>query len=237
MTLTSLEMELEASNNALRQVLSFKESHIAMLEERLLNMSYELASSRAREDERNLLLRRSAQSSQCSKISEEDNFMNPADLVDDSDSTKSIMTRPSSSSVPGWRSSRMPEDNVSVSARSSSSCPTRVGGIIGNITKFDTSENLTVDFPTSGRRSSMTMIDEYSAAAKNSAASRQRRRRTFGGQLLRSLAAEISKQGEEASPHRNSNPKLLHDQGSSRLMIGSTVLFPMEDDNYSVGFE
>eukprot|EP00986_Skeletonema_menzelii_P003819 scaffold1251_cov87-Skeletonema_menzelii.AAC.1 len=50
--------ELEAINDTLREALSSKNAHIAMLEERLLTMSIELASSRAREDEQNLLLRR-----------------------------------------------------------------------------------------------------------------------------------------------------------------------------------
>eukprot|EP00574_Skeletonema_japonicum_P008809 CAMPEP_0201734816 /NCGR_PEP_ID=MMETSP0593-20130828/35380_1 /ASSEMBLY_ACC=CAM_ASM_000672 /TAXON_ID=267983 /ORGANISM="Skeletonema japonicum, Strain CCMP2506" /LENGTH=371 /DNA_ID=CAMNT_0048228249 /DNA_START=110 /DNA_END=1225 /DNA_ORIENTATION=+ len=50
--------QLEATNAALREALSSKNAHIAMLEERLLNMSVELASSRAREDEQNLMLRR-----------------------------------------------------------------------------------------------------------------------------------------------------------------------------------
>lgn len=246
-TLTSLEMELEASNNALRQILSFKKSRIVMLEERLLNMSFELASSRAREDEQNLLLRRSAQlqgSMMSESELEEENFMIPADVVDDSDDIKSAMTQPSSSGTSSWGSSRMPEDNVSDSGRNLALSSTR--GTIGNMTKFDRSENLRVDFPTGGRRRSMTMMDEYSAAAKNSAAPPQRRRRTVVGQLFRSRrssltvdkAAEISEQeGEEAPPHRDSNLKQLHDhQGSSRL-IGSTVLFPMEDDNYSLGFE
>ncbi len=248
MTFTSLEMELEASNNALRQILSFKKSRIAMLEERLLNMSLELASSRAREDEQNLLLRRSAQlqgSTMSESELEEENFMIPADVVDDSDGIKSAKTQPSLSSMSSWGSNRMLEDNVSDSARSLAPSSTRAGGIIGNITK-DKSENLRVDFPTGGRRSSMTRVEEFSAAAKNSAEPPQRRRRTVVGQLFRSrrssltveAAAEISEQeGGEAPPHRNSRSKLpVHDQGSSRL-IGSTVLFPMEDDNYLLGFE
>ena len=50
--------ELEATNATLREALSSQTAHIAMLEEKLLTMSVELASSRAREDEQNLMLRR-----------------------------------------------------------------------------------------------------------------------------------------------------------------------------------
>ena len=50
--------QLEATNAALRAELSSKESYIAMLEERLLKMSVELASSRAREDEQHLMMYR-----------------------------------------------------------------------------------------------------------------------------------------------------------------------------------
>ena len=182
-----------------------------MLEERLLNMSFELASSRTREDEQNLIIRRS--------------------------------------------STRMTEDNISDSARSlallSSTC---AGGIIDNMTtKFDRierrSDNLRVDFPT-GRRHSTMMMDEYSAAAAamNSAAPRQRR--TVVGRLFRSriscslpgdaaAAAEIIfEQDERNGAHRKpkKNPKLLHDDDCSTRLIGSTI-FPMEDDNYSLGFE
>lgn len=50
--------QLEAANANLRADLSSKESYIAMLEERLLKMSIELASSRAAEDEQHLMYRR-----------------------------------------------------------------------------------------------------------------------------------------------------------------------------------
>eukprot|EP00984_Skeletonema_dohrnii_P022094 scaffold11206_cov89-Skeletonema_dohrnii-CCMP3373.AAC.6 len=67
---------LEATNAALREALSSKNSHITMLEERLLTMSVELASSRAREDEQNLMLRQSTGqvvSQEVIMMSEEDN--------------------------------------------------------------------------------------------------------------------------------------------------------------------
>mmetsp|Transcript_2859 Transcript_2859/g.4166 ORF Transcript_2859/g.4166 Transcript_2859/m.4166 type:complete len:322 (+) Transcript_2859:100-1065(+) len=50
---------LEATNAALREALSSKNAHIAMLEDKILTISVELASSRAREDEQNLMLRQS----------------------------------------------------------------------------------------------------------------------------------------------------------------------------------
>ena len=49
--------QLEAENALLHQRMSAKDSHIAMLEDRLLKMSVELASSRAREDEQHLFYR------------------------------------------------------------------------------------------------------------------------------------------------------------------------------------
>eukprot|EP00573_Skeletonema_grethae_P001966 CAMPEP_0201689012 /NCGR_PEP_ID=MMETSP0578-20130828/2680_1 /ASSEMBLY_ACC=CAM_ASM_000663 /TAXON_ID=267565 /ORGANISM="Skeletonema grethea, Strain CCMP 1804" /LENGTH=368 /DNA_ID=CAMNT_0048173519 /DNA_START=55 /DNA_END=1161 /DNA_ORIENTATION=- len=58
--LETANFQLEATNTALREELSSKNAHIVMLEERLLHMSVELASSRAREDEQNLMLRRNA---------------------------------------------------------------------------------------------------------------------------------------------------------------------------------
>ena len=228
-----------------------------MLEERLLNMSVELASSRAREDEQNLMSRQSAQVSQDSTISEDDDLMILADLVDDS--IKSAPAQTSSSSdhhprfsfLPGWGSNRMSEAeddfNDSASARSLGS--TGVGGIIGNMIKLDKSDrsqNLSVDFPKGGRRS--MMVDEYSESTVNSPAQQQHQRRTIAlGQFFRprissltvdDAVEEVCEQEEqqETPLHQKPNPKLLRHQVSSRL-IGSTVLFPREDDDYSLGFE
>ena len=53
--------QLEAENALLHQRMSAKDSHIAMLEDRLLKMSVELASSRAREDEQHLFYRHQQQ--------------------------------------------------------------------------------------------------------------------------------------------------------------------------------
>jgi len=249
---------LHATITALREVLSFKNAHIAMLEERLLHRSVELASSRAREDEQNLMSRQSAQVSQDSTISEEDDLMILADLVDDSIKSAPAQTSSSSSDhyprfsfLPGWGSNRMSEAedefNDSASARSLGS--TGVGGIIGNMIKLDKSDrsqNLSVDFPKGGRRS--MMVDEYSESTVNSPAQQQHQRRTIAlGQFFRprissltvdDAVEEVCEQEEQQEPplHQKPNPKLLRHQVSSRL-IGSTVLFPREDDDYSLGFE
>ena len=58
---TKRMLQLEATNAALQTALSSKNAHITMLEERLLKMSVEFASSRASEDEQNLKYRRSTQ--------------------------------------------------------------------------------------------------------------------------------------------------------------------------------
>jgi len=235
---------LHATITALQEVLTFKNAHIVMLEERLLNMSVELASSR-----------QSAQVSQDSTISEDDDLMILADLVDDS--IKSAPAQTSSSSdhhprfsfLPGWGSNRMSEaeDDFNDSARSLGS--TGVGSIIGNMIKLDKSDrsqNLSVDFPKGGRRS--MMVDEYSESTVNSPAQQQHQRRTIAlGQFFRprissltvdDAVEEVCEQEEqqETTLHRKPNPKLLRHQVSSRL-IGSTVLFPREDDDYSLGFE
>ena len=166
--------------------------------------------------------------------------MIPVDLVDDS-----IRRAPASSSnrhplfsfMQGWGSSHMPDDDFIDGRRSLSS---GAGSIIGNIIKFDRSEDLRVNFPTGGRRS-MTM-DEYSAATDNSTT---HRRRTLIGHLFRprisSLTLTIDDPAEEICEqegplHQIPNPKMLRHLVSSRL-IDSTVLFPREDDDYSLGFE
>jgi len=81
--------ELEAINDTLREALSSKNAHIAMLEERLLTMSIELASSRAREDEQNLIIRRKSTGTgqEVSRVSmmsledESDNVVIPDEFV------------------------------------------------------------------------------------------------------------------------------------------------------------
>eukprot|EP00986_Skeletonema_menzelii_P005967 scaffold2246_cov179-Skeletonema_menzelii.AAC.1 len=229
---------LEATNATLREVLSFQNSHIAMLEERLFNMSVELASSRAREDEQNLKSRQSTEVPQSSTISEDDDFMIPVDLVDDSirsAPTSSSNRHPLFSFMPGWGFSRMSEDDANDGTRSLGS---GAGGVIGKMIRFDRSEDLRVDFPTGGRRS---MMDEYSAATDNSTAHHQRR--TVVGQLFRSRISSLTVDDmaeesyeHEGPMHQKMNPKMLRHQVSSRV-LGSTVLFPREDDDYSLGFE
>jgi len=64
--------QLEAENALLHQRMSAKDSHIAMLEDRLLKMSVELASSRAREDEQHLFYRQQQQQQKTTAVAEED---------------------------------------------------------------------------------------------------------------------------------------------------------------------
>ena len=76
---TKRAAQLEANNAALHAALSSKNAHIAMLEERILKMSVELASSRAREDEQKLIYRRRATQVQV------DNIMSPSEDDNDGD--------------------------------------------------------------------------------------------------------------------------------------------------------
>jgi len=168
--------QLAATNAALREALVAKNSHIAMLEEKLLKMSVELASSRAREDEQNLMKRQS-QISQVSMTSEDDdnnNMVGPADQIDDSTKSARAQTTPSDrprfSFMAGWRNSSLvsQDDSMGSSSRSLNSGG-GVGGIIGNIIKIDRSdksEDLNVDFPTGGRRS--MMVESSTTTAPNS---------------------------------------------------------------------
>eukprot|EP00986_Skeletonema_menzelii_P009415 scaffold4281_cov167-Skeletonema_menzelii.AAC.2 len=150
--------ELEAINDTLREALSSKNAHIAMLEERLLTMSIELASSRAREDEQNLIIRR--RSSQVSMMSEDGGPTPVAvELMDDCIRSAPASSFSSSShrqfqrrfSLPSWVSSSSAVQDQDDSMRSLGSAG-GVGGIIGNIVKLDRSDTLRVDFPTGGRQ-------------------------------------------------------------------------------------
>jgi len=116
-----------------------------------------------------------------------------------------------------------------------------VGNIIGkNMIKLDKTDAdvRRVDFPRRERRSTM---DEYSAATvnSNSHAHYQRLGEWFRSQVS-SLAEKRCEQEEqqEAPLHRNRKPntEFLRHQVSSR-MIGSRVVFPGEDDDYTLGFE
>eukprot|EP00984_Skeletonema_dohrnii_P024424 scaffold13533_cov90-Skeletonema_dohrnii-CCMP3373.AAC.9 len=197
---------LEATNAALREALSSKNAHIAMLEDRISNMSVELASSQAREEEKSLMLRQSAQVSMMP--GDHDNMNIPAELIDDTDSKSAsspaqISSLSSSSHRQFQRRFSLPIPGRRVSSSSGSTTQddmnddnsTRslsgIGGIIGSMIKLDRSDrsqNLRVDFPSGGR------------------------------QLYRLRISDLTH-------HTNSR------------LISSTVIFPMEDDDNSVGFE
>ena len=112
-----------------------------------------------------------------------------------------------------------------------------VGNIIGNMIKLDKTD---ADETRGERRSTM---DEYSAATVNSPAHYQRKKPSLGEWFrsqVSSLAEKRCEQEEqqEAPLHRNRKPntEFLRHQVSSR-MIGSRVVFPGEDDDYTLGFE
>ena len=155
--------ELEATNASLREELSSSNSHIAMLEEKILNMSVELASTRAREDEHNLMIRRRL--SQVSMMSEDDgnnsdNRATPtsAEMIDDSNrsafSSSSHRQFQRRFSLPSWlsSSSSVAQDGINDSMKSLASAG-GVAAIVSNMAKeLDSSENLRVDFPAGGRQ-------------------------------------------------------------------------------------
>ena len=294
---------LEATNAALREALSSKNAHIAMLEDRLLTMSVELASSRAREDEQNLMLRQSTGqvvSQEVIMMSEEDDDhdddkMNiPDNLVpnpvrngrrrrgsrgssavspcpDNSaaidDSIKSAPPAPAAQQTSMRRFSFMNHD-FDDSARSLGS--TGVGGIIGNIfnnlDRSDKSDDLSVNFPTGRRRSSMmtldTTTDYYSSTSSAAVGNAQEPRRvSMVGQLFRLRKSELTpddaveeesceqeeeeeekqqQEKEEEQPMQRRRPnrsKLANRYMMSTRLISSTVAFPREDDDDCLGFE
>ena len=209
--------ELEATNASLKKDLSSNNTHIDMLEEKILTISVALASSRAREDEHNLMIRR--QFSQASMMFEDGNNSapTPADLMDDSiRSTLSSSSLSSSQrqsqqrfSLPSWvssSSSSTTHDDIDDSMRSLGS----VGGLIGFIIENMAKE---LDFPTEelSRVSDITLDDE--------------------------------EEGKQSSPLRRrpngslSNRHHISCSSSSPRLIGSTVLFPREDDDFDLGFE
>jgi hypothetical protein len=259
---------LEATNAVLRAELSYKNSHIAMLEEKLFKMSVELASSHhARKDGQKLIHRRSTQVTMMSE--DDDDFMVPADLMDDSSTSAQVRQISSSSSSSSSNYSRFnlmsskgPQDDFNDSSRSLGS--TGIGGFKGNMIKLDRSdtsrsEDLSVDFPMGRRRSAIgnfiTNLDRSDRSEDLSvnfpkrgrrtmmnrttvnSHSQEQRRVTVVGQLFRLRKCELKVDDEEQpnSPqHQKPNPKLR--RVSSRV-IGSTVIFPREDDDYSLGFE
>ena len=128
-------------------------------------MSIELASTRAREDEHNLMIRRRL--SQVSMMSEDDGNSNnratptsSAELMID-DSIRSALSSSSHRqfqrrfSLPSWlsSSSSVAQDGINDSMRSLGSSAGGLGGIVSNMAKeLDRSENLRVDFPAGGRQ-------------------------------------------------------------------------------------
>jgi len=241
---------LEATNTALREALSSKNSHIAMLEDRISNMSVELASSRAREDEHSMKLRQSTQVGMMP--GDDDNIVLPADLIDDTDSKSAssparISSLSSSSSshhqfqrrfslpIPGRRVSAsgsttqddMNDDNSTKSL-------TGVGGIIGNMIKLDRSDrsqNLRVDFPSGGRQMYRLRISDLTvdySASEETAWEREEEHEEEEGH-------QTSPQRQRRRPNRSTLTNRQH-HTNSRL-ISSTVIFPMEDDDDSIGFE
>ena len=210
--------ELEATNASLKKDLSSNSTHIDMLEEKILTISVELASLRAREDEHNLMIRR--QFSQTSMMFEDDgnnSAPTPADLMDDSirstlsSSSLSPSQRQSQErfSLPSWvssSSSSTTHDDIDDSMRSIGS----VGGLIGFIIENMAKE---LDFPTEERQLSR----------------------------VRDITLDDDEEVKQSSPlRRQPNGSLSnrpHISCSSPRLIGSTVLFPREDDDIDLGFE
>ena len=199
--------QLEAINSALREAVSSKNAHIAMLEEKLLKMSVELASSRTREDEQRLMFRQS-QLSQITMMSEDDG--GPDDCTMKSSivaaaAAAAVQIQPSLSSstqsrfsfMPNWGSSRTLQDSDTLhDSMRSASGGGGVGGLIGNMIQLDNNtsnkhEDLRVNFPTpterrARRRRTIGMTDENLSASAPPAPpqEQQQRRMTVVGQLL-----------------------------------------------------
>lgn len=201
------QAQLEAIRISLLDELDSKKSYIATLEDRLLNMSVELASSRTREDEQLVLLHR--RSTQLSYESDDDDL---SVTVPDEDDENNIKHSPEASAT------------ESSSNRLYFSFMSSWGS-----TKGDQVDDLRVDFPKGGRRSHL--MDEYSVVTEGSSCQDQRRRTLTD--LLFNTREAIR---EEARLHRNKNLNNILHRNSARN-IGSTVLFPRVDDDYSLGFE
>eukprot|EP00985_Skeletonema_marinoi_P021075 scaffold12740_cov153-Skeletonema_marinoi.AAC.6 len=233
---------LEATNAALREALSSKNAQIAMLEDTILTMSVELASSRAREDEHSMMLRQSTQVSMMP--GDDDNIVLPADLIDDS--IKSAPAQISSSSshhqfqrrfslpIPGWVSSGSTTQEDDDMNDNSTRSLTGIGGIIGNMIKLDRSDrsqNLRVDFPSGGRQMYQLRISDLTvdySASEETAWEREEEHEEEEGH-------QTSPQRQRRRPNRSTLTNRQH-HTNSRL-ISSTVIFPMEDDDDSIGFE
>eukprot|EP00984_Skeletonema_dohrnii_P022371 scaffold11504_cov125-Skeletonema_dohrnii-CCMP3373.AAC.1 len=248
MSFVSVKMErriakLEAINAALRKELPSKNAHIAMLEERITNMSVDLASSRAREDEQCLMLRRSSQGS---TMSDCDGNIPSAEPIDDSIksalSPAQISSSSSSSSyrqfqrrfslpIPSWVSNSTTQDDINDSTRSL----TNIGGIMGNMIKLDKSDksqNLRVDFPAGGRQMFRLRMSDLTAdySPEDETFEQEEEQDHEEGQQQ-----QASPQRQRRRPSRSTLTNGQH-HTNSRL-ISSTVVFPKEDDNDSFGFK
>mmetsp|Transcript_24605 Transcript_24605/g.39923 ORF Transcript_24605/g.39923 Transcript_24605/m.39923 type:complete len:234 (+) Transcript_24605:135-836(+) len=215
--------ELEATNVSLREALSSKTAHIAMIEERLLTMSIELASSRAREDEQNLLLRRR---STVSPSNRRFCFKPQQSNPDLNDSQRSLGSGGGMSGI--------------------------IGNIFHNLDRSDNSEDLSVDFPSASRRRSSMMSDtDYSSSSCQEPSRRVSmvgslfglRKSELSDETVEEASCEYEVEQEEeqqpSSPQRRRpNRSLMANrcQKSTRL-ISSTVAFPTLDDDDSLGFE
>mmetsp|Transcript_27160 Transcript_27160/g.42645 ORF Transcript_27160/g.42645 Transcript_27160/m.42645 type:complete len:310 (-) Transcript_27160:133-1062(-) len=240
--------ELEAINAALREELPSKNKRIVMLERKISNMSVDLASSRAREDETSLMLRRSSQGSSMSDC--ESNVLPAEKLVEDSMKSGFSPAQTSSSSsssscrqfhrsfslpIPSWVSSST-QDDINDSTRSLRR--TGVSSIIGNMMKLDrsdSSQNLRVDFPAGGRESyRLHMSDltvDYSAQDETCEQDQdQEQEHGRGGDQ------KPPPTPHRIRPNRSLSNRHLMGSNNSRL-ISSTVIFPMEGDDDSLGFK
>jgi len=223
-----------------------------MLEDRISNMSVELASSRAREDEHSMKLRQSTQVGMMMP-GDDDNIVLPAELIDDTDS-KSVSSPARISSLSSSSSSHhqfqrrfsLPITGRRVSSSSGSTTQddmnddnstrslTGIGGIIGNMIKLDRSDrsqNLRVDFPSGGRQMYQLRISDLTvdySASEETAWEREEEHKEEEGH-------QTSPQRQRRRPNRSTLTNRQH-HTNSRL-ISSTVIFPMEDDDDSVGFE
>ncbi len=182
-------------------------------------------------------------------VSEGDNDIVPAEVVDDSMKSSSSPSSPSSNnrqfnrrfSLPNWvSSSNVADDNINDSTRSG------VGGIISNLMKSERSNscnNLRVDFPAGGREAHrlrmsgcLRMSDltsDYSAEVDDEASEQDEEEQEHGGE-------EEGGRGQQSNPQRRRPPNRSRscNMGSfnSRLM-SSTVVFPKEGDDDNLGFE
>mmetsp|Transcript_23968 Transcript_23968/g.39020 ORF Transcript_23968/g.39020 Transcript_23968/m.39020 type:complete len:213 (-) Transcript_23968:134-772(-) len=190
-----------------RDTLSFKSAQIAMLEERLLKQSVELASLQARDDERNSKSIESTQLSRCSTMPEDVR----ANIVDDSSKASN-------------------RNNFLFNFKG-----------IGKMIKFDRSDSrndeLQVDFPAEGRR--RTTEDKHPPFRGVHFPQEGRRRTTEDTHPSTTASAATNDLCEQRATmtkrkSRKLSLKVLRRQLQSSRKLGSSVLFPEDDDDYSL---